>query len=375
MPIKVLQIQPKYNVQISDPQEQIISALSGNEFDVTAAFLTGTPKQGETLPSCKKVKYFNFPKKKLKGLRLLATFQVWKYCQKQQFDIIITHRFKPLNIFLIVNKLLSKPSQCISVIHANGEFERIYRRFITYFLADKHWKFVGVSKAVKEDLLKSINAGLTEQNVTYINNALDIKKTSSALLAISSARKTLGINPSSFVFGTIGRLVTIKGHFYLLDAFKQVLINTPSAKLVIMGGGELEDKMRDYLYKNKMETSVILTGNLPNAYRFLPALDVFVLTSLNEAFGLVLLEAMIAKVPIIATNVGGIKYVLANKGKLIPPANVKSLAISMEEHMNLNKQQLQSLGEGLYKRAEKKFSIEQYRNNFMRLVRDFYQLR
>jgi len=233
--------------------------------------------------------------------------------------------------------------------------------------------YVGVSESVKNDLLQYNNAGFTTQNVTYINNSIDIEKTLSGLLPKSSAREKLGLDSNAFVFGTIGRLVTIKGHFYLLDAFKQILITTPSAQLVIIGGGELEEKMRDYIQKNKMETSIILTGNIPDAYRFLRALDVFILTSLTEAFGLVLLEAMVAKIPIIATDVGGIKDVISNKGKLIPPASIESLVASMTEHLQLNKQQLQSLGEELYKRAEEHFSVKHYREQFLHLIKSFHQ--
>lgn len=374
-PIKVLQIQPKYSVQTSDPKEEIINALATDQFDVTAAFLTGTAEQSKIPTHCKKVKCFEFSKKQLKGLRITAIFQLWKYCREQQFDVIITHRFKPLYIVLIVNKLLSKPAQCISVIRANGEFERSYRRRLTHFFVDKHWKFVGVSESVKEDLIQSPDAGLTEKNVTYINNALDLNRTLSGLLTKTSAREQLKLDNNDFVFGTIGRLVTIKGHFCLLDAFKQVLAKHPSAKLVIIGGGQLEKKMHDYLQANDLQSSVILTGNIADAYRLLSAFDIFTLTSTTEAFGIVLLEAMIAKLPIIATDVGGIKYVISDKGILIPPADVDALSAAMQEYIQLSKLQLQSLGEELYQRAEENFTIEQYRNNFLHLVTDFHQQR
>ena len=371
-PIKILQIQPKYHIQTSDLQEEIFNALSGDEFDVTAAYLTGTHKEGDMRTVCKQVKCFNFPKKSLKGLRLSAIYHLWKYCREQQFDVIITHRFKPLYIILIVNKLLKTPARCISVIHANDGFERPYRRLITRLLADKYWKFVGVSESVKENLLQNINSGFTHDNVIYINNSLDIEKITAGLFSKLSARTELGIDSDAFVFGTIGRLVNTKGHFYLLDAFKQIHLNNPSAKLVIIGGGKLENKMRTYIQENELETSVILTGNIFNAYRFLKAFDVFVLTSLSEAFGLVILEAMIAKLPVIATDVGGVKYVISDKGKLVLPANTDALVLAMQEYIQLNKHQLQSLGESLRKRAEDNFSIEDYRANYLNLVKDFH---
>jgi len=367
-PIKVLQIQPKCYVRTSDLHEEIINALAGDEFDVTSAYLNGTPKEGDMHTICKKVKYFNIPKKKLKGLRLSAMFQLWKYCNEQQFDVIITHRFKPLYIFLLLNKLLKKPARCISVLHANGEFDRPYRRLLTRLFVDKSWTFVGVSQSVREDLLQYSNAGFTNDNVIYINNSLDIEKTTAGLLPRASARSKLKIGPDAFVFGTIGRLVAVKGHIYLLEAFKKIQTIHPSAKLVIIGGGKLEQEMKDYVHNHNLDASVILTGNIFDAYQYLPAFDVFVLSSLSEGLPLAVLEAMIAELPVIATDVGAVKDTIADKGILIPSKDIEAITSAMQEYIELENQQLKFLGEALCKRAEAEFSIITYRKNYHTLV-------
>jgi len=372
-PIKVLQIQPSFYVRTSDLHEEVINALSSTEFDVTAAYLSGLPGKDDMLSACKKVKYFNLPKKSLKGLRLSAIYKLWKYCKEQQFDVIITHRFKPLYIILIVNKLLNNPARCVSVLHSNGEFERLYRRLITRLFVDKYWKFVGVSKSVKDGLLQYVNSGFTPNNVFYINNSLDIEKLTGGLLPKLAAREKLGITSDSFVFGTIGRLVKTKGHFHLLDAFKQVYLTNPSAKLVIIGAGKLEKEMKNYLHENNLESAVIMPGAVFDAYHLLKAFDVFVLSSLSEAFGLVVLEAMIANLPIIATDVGGVKYVLADQGELVPAANIEALSSAMQEYIQLDTQQLHILGEKLRKRAEDEFSIINYRKNYRDLVMSYLQ--
>jgi len=369
--IKVLQIQPKFQISTSNLQEEIIHALAGKEFHVTTAYLNGHPQENDMKSICKHIKYFNIPKKKLKGLRLSAMFQLWAFCKEQQFDVIITHRFKPLFMMLFVNKLLKKPARCIAVLHANGEFERPYRRLITRLLTDKFWKYVGVSKSVKDDLLQYSNAGFNNNNVVYINNALNINNITSGLLSKASAREKLNLNSNDFVFGTIGRLVQVKGHIYLLKAFKEIHLKFPSAKLVIIGGGKLEQELQSYIHENKLETSVIMTGNIFDAYQFAPAFNVFVLPSLSEAFGLVILEAMIARLPIIATNVGGIKYVLSGQGKLIQSASTNALVSAMEGYIHLDKEQQLAMGNDLRQRAIDEFSIENYHQNYKKLITDF----
>lgn len=367
--IKVLQIQPNFKISTSDLPEEIINALTGDAFNVTNAYLNGNPNINDMHSVCKHIKYFNIPKKKLKGLKLSAVFQLWKYCKDQQFDVVITHRFKPLFILLLVNKLLKKPVHCIAVLHANGEFERSYRRLITRLFTDKYWKYVGVSEAVKKDLLQYNNAGFTNENVLYINNSLDINKITKGLLSKKSAQKKLHLDSNDFVFGTVGRLVRVKGHIYLLEAFKQIHLKFPSAKLVIIGEGKLEQDLIEYIQDNMLDSAVIMTGGLVDAYQFIPSFDVFVLSSLSEAFGLVLLEAMIAKLPVIASDVGGVKYVISDKGKLIPPANINALVTAMEEYINLNDEQRLAIGNDLRQRALNEFSIEKYHESYRKLVR------
>jgi glycosyltransferase involved in cell wall biosynthesis len=193
----------------------------------------------------------------------------------------------------------------------------------------------------------------------------------SGLYSKSSARSHLGIEDDIFVFGTIGRLVNKKGHIYLLEAFKQLHECYPSAKLVIIGEGKLKKTLLSYIHRNKLESSVIMTGEIFDAYHFIKAFDVFVLSSLSEAFGLAILESMIAKVPVIATDVGGVKYVVGEKGKLIPAANTDALFKAMKEHINLNAEQRQLLGDELYSRAVNKFSIEDYHKKYRNLVENF----
>ena len=182
------------------------------------------------------------------------------------------------------------------------------------------------------------------------------------------ARIELGLHSDDFVFGTIGRLVRIKGHIHLLKAFHKVHNDNPNVKLLIIGEGKERALLEKYIDSHNLQQCVLLPGEIINANRFIKAFDVFVLPSLQEGFGMVLLEAMAGKIPSIASNVGGIPCVLGSEGKLVPPEEIESLSNAMKSYLLLTNEERDSLGDILYKRLQENFGIQQYREQFRALA-------
>ena len=131
-----------------------------------------------------------------------------------------------------------------------------------------------------------------------------------------------GIPVDALVLGTIGRLHPTKGHTYLIKVVTQLRLKFPSLHLLLIGEGPLREDLEFELQQSTIPHT--LTGYLPQAYKALPAMDLFVLPSVSEGMGLVLLEAMQAGVPIVASAVGGIPEVLraGKDGLLVPPGDV-----------------------------------------------------
>jgi glycosyltransferase involved in cell wall biosynthesis len=130
-----------------------------------------------------------------------------------------------------------------------------------------------------------------------------------------------GIPADAFVLGTIGRLHPTKGQTSLIKAAAQLHVKYPNLHLLLIGDGPLRQDLELELKRNPIPHT--LTGYLPQAYAALPAMDLFVLPSVSEGMGLVLLEAMQAGVPIVASAVGGIPEVVRDgkDGLLVPPGN------------------------------------------------------
>ncbi|MEY8239674.1 MAG: glycosyltransferase, partial [Cycloclasticus sp.] len=252
--------------------------------------------------------------------------------------------------------------------HGFGDFDRFYRRATLRRYLDEKWRFVAVSNPVKDYLL-DLKCGFNEDNVRVIKNAIDIDKAVVGLLSQAEARARLGLGENDYVFGTIGRLVKVKGHTFLLKSFAQTLQHVPNAKLVIIGDGGLRDELNMEIEQLGLSGKVVMAGHIESAYQLMSALDVFVLPSLEEGFGLVLLEAMVAKLPVVASKVGGIPDVVGESlGSLVEPRDVDGLAKAMVATNKLSPQQRRDEGEQMFARLLSEYSTADYRDSYRALI-------
>jgi len=117
----------------------------------------------------------------------------------------------------------------------------------------------------------------------------------------------------------------------LIRGFAQALPQLPAnSLLVIMGSGRLEAQLRTLAAELGVSQSVRFLGQVPNGRRYFKAFDVFALTSDHEPFGMVLLEAMAAGVPVICSDCGGGREVVEAVGHLFPQGDVLALAALLE---------------------------------------------
>lgn len=147
-------------------------------------------------------------------------------------------------------------------------------------------------------------------------------------------RKQWEIPENSLVLGSIARLHPTKGLETLIDAATQLLPHFPNLHILLVGEGPLRPTLEKKLKKAGIHYT--LPGFIPKAYQTLPAMDLFILPSLSEGMGLVLLEAMQAQLPIIATHVGGIPEIIreGQDGLLVPPADSYALAEACQTLLN-----------------------------------------
>lgn len=134
------------------------------------------------------------------------------------------------------------------------------------------------------------------------------------------------------IVGTIANFYPTKGLEYLIQA-ADYLNDNKNLIFFIIGDGELRPELEKMIHEKGLESKVFLLGQIPDAYRFLPAFDVFVLPSVKEGFPWVLIEAMSAKLPVIATDVGAVPEIIDDNknGLLVKPRDSVRLADKIKE--------------------------------------------
>jgi glycosyltransferase involved in cell wall biosynthesis len=218
-------------------------------------------------------------------------------------------------------------------------------------------KIIAVSEQVKAHLLDDFK--VEAEMVRVIHNGIDLEKfqiTNST--SKSEAKQRLGFDDSPVV-GVIARLSDVKGHAYLIRGFPDILRGYPQAKLLIVGRGKMQSELLRLVKGLGIENSVFFMPEVCDTMDMLAAMDIFVMPSLKEGLGLALMEAMAAALPVIGSDIGGIKSLIKHgtTGILVKPTDTKGLTASILELLE-DKDKAASLGKNAREFIRSSFSQE-----------------
>ncbi|GBF36624.1 glycosyltransferase, partial [Methanofervidicoccus abyssi] len=224
---------------------------------------------------------------------------------KNKPDVLISFLESPNFISIIVGKVLINRKVVVSI--RNNPLmaypnETIYGRIhntLIKLLYPKADKVIVVSKKLRDILSNQYN--IPREKIEVIYNPHNIQN----YLKLSEEPiedEYREIFKDSFVFINIGRLMEPKGQWFLIRAFKKVVEKHPSAKLVILGKGELRKELEDLIRKLKLENNIFLLGVHKNPFKFLKNSQCYVHSSLWEGLPNTLIEALTLNLPIISTD-------------------------------------------------------------------------
>lgn len=167
------------------------------------------------------------------------------------------------------------------------------------------------------------------------------------------------IKDSDLVVGTIAELHKNKGLKYAIKAFGKLVKKHKNIKFIIIGEGEERDYLENKIKKYNLENNIFLIGEIKEANQYLKAFDIFVLPSLKEGLPFVLLEAGLAKLPVITTKVGGVPEIIKNNfsGILVERKEDDEIETALEQLIT-GQEKRQQLGENLNTVIKEKFSFD-----------------
>ena len=285
--------------------------------------------------------------------------KVFNYLRREKPNIVLTHLWFSNTIVRIVCKMARINNVfCFEHnIYDTLKSEKMYK--IDRFLQEWSKKIIAVSSAVRRSLLKH---GIKEKNIITINNGIVISKYEKSQDILT--REKLGIPKDTFVFLTIGRLVYQKGIDILLKAFAEV---NHKSTLLIVGHGKEEYNLKKLTTKLNIDNTVHFLGTRSDIPKILSICDCFVLASRFEGLGIVILEAMASKKPIIISDFEAGEDMIKNgvEGLVVPKENVESLKNAMAR-LKSDPNLMKKLAQSAYEKVQD-FSIQNHVNKILNL--------
>jgi glycosyltransferase involved in cell wall biosynthesis len=247
-------------------------------------------------------------------------------------DIVHAH-MPPAEIYSFISLLLikNKPRFIISKHNDERFFDGSFSQTLARLVASKSKKIIAISKAVNFYFTLIFDRNLID--IKTIHYGLDPKPYKDvSSFQLMKLRSELNLN-QEVLFGTIARLVPQKSLDIMLRAFALYKSSSSrTSKLILVGDGPLAFELKKLSFELGISNDVIWMGFREDIPEIINMIDVFVLTSTYEGFGLVLLEAMAASKPIIATAVSAIpEIVVDNKtGILCSAGHISEIASAMK---------------------------------------------
>ncbi len=297
---------------------------------------------------------------------------------------VVDHRIKIINAHHFISMFYgfhackkNKQTGLIYTEHSRWEVERIpfKWRILGHYLLNQIDGIVAVSDEIAEAIQKKFF--LKRSKITTIENGVDLARFG-RIYDRTALRSRFGISADEIVIGMIANFRKIKNHIFLLKAFRALIDEYTGLKLMLVGQGfegdpeGSESEIREFVKNNSMGESVLFMGYRTDIPELLAIADIFCLTSLNEGLPISLIEAMAAGLPVVGTDVDGIRTIVkhGHNGFLVDPSDEASLNKALRALL-CDAETRMMFGKVSRQFANKSYSIEhcaeQYQDVFLRV--------
>lgn len=235
------------------------------------------------------------------GLRLNLLNPVLELLKKSNYDVVHIHSgsIMALAVLSLAAKLAKVPKILVHS-HATGDKENlkhfISKAICTPILCFCATDYLACSKSAAE---WKFSKKIVKNKVQIIKNGIDLSKFKLDDEARTTYRANLGYTDNERVIGHVGRFSQEKNHHFIIDLFSELVKQSNDYRLLLLGDGELKNKIEDYARKKNVYDLITFTGNVSNVRDYLQAMDLFILPSEYEGLGIVGIEAQATGLPCI----------------------------------------------------------------------------
>lgn len=306
-----------------------------------------------------------FKKKRFK-FDFLIIFYIIHVIRRYNIDIVQTFLFTS-NTWARIAAILADTKYIISSERNVDVWKKNFHFFIDKILSCFTDAVIVNASAIKDFIIR--NKAICSK---YPINRIFVIWNGSTIERLETQQDDLSINfPQKLIVGTVGRLERAKGHINIIKCAQQM--EKYNCIFVIVGDGSLKEYLKNEIKKKQLLRTVFITGQSKFPIEWLKKMDIFILPSLWEGCPNAIIEAMMVGLPIIASDVGGIKEMVDNKSGFLIPANdvnslVKKLTILIE-----NEKLRKSMGNHAQKRALQLFDISKmvsiYENTYTEIIK------
>jgi glycosyltransferase involved in cell wall biosynthesis len=305
------------------------------------------------------------------GFHTHKILKILIYLRNSDIDLIHAHGPKAQ----VIARLAGEPSGINTIVSTHHGMQQIHDRYSLFFERLTR-PLDSATVAVSEGVRSSFDSNGSTDHWHLIHNGIDVESFHQQVCEsdATTVRSTLGIPEECTTILHIGRSIAEKRHNDIIRAISEV--DTPVEFILIAGRGgslrQLEELSKDL----NVAQHVHFIERVPHEeiHSYYSAADMFVLASIREGLPIVLLEAMAAKLPIIGTDIPGVKEVIeyGKTGYLVPPRSPSRLANSISRMKENTRQTMGSAG---YDRVKTEFDIEQTVNSYVSVYETAIQKR
>ncbi|MBX9830797.1 glycosyltransferase [Candidatus Babeliales bacterium] len=315
----------------------------------------------------------------------LALWRLRKFIKQCRPDVIHSSLWSANVIARLFASWYNIPLICD--LHGNAAHEGSMRNLLDRLTVALPKKIVAVADGVKKGYEKTIVSFLRNPqaracvaaSLTVIKNGIDTKMLYADAYKEPLKRADFGLQENDFVIGSVGRLDPIKSYNVLVGAFFLALRKASGEgrplKLMLVGGGQDEGKIKKLVERLGITNQVVLVGARNDGARFYRLFDCFALSSQSEGLSIALLEAMAFGLPIVSTCVGRHEVLVEGENGLLVPVNNELPLAQALLHVYQNPAHAQAMGLANKDLVKKTYTLDAMIARYHELYDEVMQVR